>query len=331
MVKNLNTLLSFALFLLLIAFSLILAFGKGYSAVVLDGLSLYLACVVPSLLPYFFITAILSNLKATSKIANRLSFFTKRIFNVGGAVGYAFFMSLISGYPVGAKLVSDLKEKGLISKTESIRASALCSTSSPMFLINSVGSIMFNSVRFGLTLFLCHFFSSIIVGVIFSFYHRKEKPLSLPFINDKKVDNVLYESAYSSVISILVVGAIITIFYLLTNVLFSLGVLSPIVSAFSFVFGNEILGKGLTFGLFECTQGLKILSTLKGSFLVLPLSTFICGFGGLSVLMQSIAYLKKAKIKTAPFILAKIICAVINFVLSMIICLVFPLGFWNKK
>lgn len=325
MVKYLNSFLSFALFLLLIAFSLILAFGKGYSSLVLDGLSLYLACVVPSLLPYFFITTILSSMQVTSKISNKLSFLTRRVFNVGGAVGYAFFMSLISGYPVGAKIVSDLKEKGLISKTESVRASALCSTSSPMFLINSVGVIMFNSVKFGLTLFLCHFLSSVMVGIIFSFYHKNEKPLFLPFINLKKVDNVLYESAYSSVISILVVGAIITIFYLITSVLFSLKILSPIVNLFSLIFGNEILGKGLTFGLFECTQGLKILSTLKSSFLALPLCSFICGFGGISIIMQSIAYLKKAKIKTAPFIFAKIICAVINFILSTIICLVFPL------
>ncbi len=325
MVKNLNSFFSKALFLFLIAFSLILAFGKGYSALVLDGLNLYLACVVPSLLPYFFITAILSSMQITSKISNKFSFLTRRIFNVGGAVGYAFFMSLISGYPVGAKIVSDLKERGLISKAESVRASALCSTSSPMFLINSVGVIMFNSVRFGLTLFLCHFISSIIIGIIFSFYHKKDKPLSLTFINASKVDNVLYESAYSSVVSILVVGAIITIFYLFTNVLFSLKILSPIVNLFSLMFSDEILGKGLTFGLFECTQGLKILSTLNGSFFALPLCSLICGFGGLSVIMQSIAYLKKAKIKTAPFILAKIICAVINFLLSIIICLVCPL------
>ena len=321
MVKNLNTFLSFVLFLLLIAFSLLLAFGKGYSAFVLEGLNLYLACVVPSLFPYFFITAILSSMQITSKISNKLAFFTKRFFNVGGAVGYAFFMSLVSGYPVGAKIVCDLKEKGLISNSESIRASALCSTSSPMFLINSVGVFMFKNLKFGLSLFLCHLLSAIIVGIIFSFYHKKDKPFNLPYINSKAVDNVLYESAYSAVTSVLIVGAIITIFYLLTNVLFSLGVLSPIVNLFSLVLGNENLAKGLTFGLFECTQGLKVISTLPNSFLALPLSAFICGFGGISVIMQSVAYLKKAKIKTTPFILAKIICAVINFILSIIFAL----------
>ncbi len=325
MVKNLNSFLSNALFLLLIAFSLILAFGKGYSSFVLEGLNLYFACVLPSLLPYFFITAILSSVQTTSKVASKLSFFTRRFFNVGGAVGYAFFMSLISGYPVGAKIVSDLKEKGLISNSESVRASALCSTSSPMFLINSVGAIMFNNIKFGLILFLCHVFCAMLVGIIFSFYHKNEKPLSLPFVNANTTYNLLYESAYSSVISILVVGTIITIFYLLTHILFSLGILTPITNLFSLFLGSQNLGKGLTFGLFECTQGLKVISTIKGSFLALPLSAFICGFGGLSVLMQSIAYLKKAKIKTAPFILAKIICAVLNFILAVIICLVFPL------
>ena len=37
MVKNLNSFLSNALFLLLIAFCIILAFGKEYSSFVLDG------------------------------------------------------------------------------------------------------------------------------------------------------------------------------------------------------------------------------------------------------------------------------------------------------
>ena len=120
-------------------------------------------------------------------------------------------------------------------------------------------------------------------------------------------------------------GTIITIFYLLSHILFTLGVLTPIANLCSLILGSHTLGEGLTFGIFECTQGLKVVSTLKGSFLALPLSAFICGFGGLSVLMQSLAYLKKAKIKTAPFILAKIICAVLNFILAVIICLVLPL------
>ena len=322
MVKILNTFFSFILFFLLLFFALILALGKNFSLLTLEGINLWLALVVPSLFPYFFITAILSSLKITNKLSNCFFPLTKRLFNVGGAVGYAFFMSLLCGYPVGAKLVCDLKHKNLISQSESIRASALCSTSSPMFLINSVGFLMFKNIKIGIILFCCHFISAIIVGIIFSFYDKKTAPLNTAYLDDNKVDNVLYESAYSSVVSILVVGAIITIFYIFSNLLFSLGILNPLISFLTLILKDINLAKGLIFGLLECTQGLKILSGLN-SFIAIPLCSFLSGFGGLSVIMQSLAYLKKAKIKTTPFILAKVLSAVLNFCICFISCLIF--------
>ena len=274
---------------------------------------------MPSLFPYFFITAILSSMSITSKITKLFSPLTKKVFNVNGAVGYAFFMSLLSGYPVGAKIVCDLKENGVIGESESVRASALCSTSSPMFLIGSVGGFMFNNYRLGLILFISHLLSAILIGIIFSFYKRKDTPKETAILKSQKFDNFLYESAYSSVISLLVVGAIITIFYILSNLLFSLNILNPIIYLLSFVVGDVNLSKGLIFGLFECTQGLKILSSATA--LKLPLCAFVCGFSGVSIIMQSLAYLKKAKIKTAPFLLSKLLSAVLNSLFCFIICL----------
>lgn len=323
MVKNVNTFFSFIFLVFLVAISLILSFGKGFSSLTLEGISLWLTLILPAMFPYFFITAILSSINITSKIANKFSPLTKRFFNVSGGCGYAFFMSLIAGYPIGAKIVSDLREKGAINESEAIRASTFCSTSSPMFLISSVGTIMFKNTNFGLILLISSTLSAIIIGTIFSHYNKNDKPSDFLFVSNQKLDNVLYESAYSSVISVLVVGAIITIFYILSSILFRFNLLSPIISLFALALGDFEMAKALSFGLIESTSGLKLLSTLSFNTLILPLSAFICGFGGLSVIMQSIAYLKKAKIKTAPFIKAKLLSAVINFVITFIICLIF--------
>jgi hypothetical protein len=159
--------------------------------------------------------------------------------------------------------------------------------------------------------------SAITIGIIFSFYKRGDAIKDIALFNTKKVDNILYESAYSSVISILVVGAIITIFYIFSNLLFSLNLLNPLIHIFSFILGNKNIAKGFIFGLFECTQGLKILARFGAG---LPLLAFVCGFSGISVIMQSLAYLKKAKIKTAPFLLSKFLSAVLNFLYCFIIC-----------
>ena len=324
MTKKLNGFFEITFFALLIALSLVLSLGSGYKTAVLGGINLWVACVIPSLFPYFFITTILSSLKITGKFGNLFAPLTKTFFNCGKSVGYALFISILSGYPIGAKTVSDLKNDGLLSNGESVRAACLCSTSSPMFLISSVGGIMFNSTTFGLKLFFTHLISSIIVGVIFSFYRRKDKPLTNLPNHTKKLDNVLYESAYSSVISILIVGALITIFYLLTEILLSLGVLSPLINLLDLLFNDRAIAESIVFGLFECTKGLKTLSAYSVSWITFPVAAAICGFGGVSVIAQSIAYLKTAKIKTAPFLLSKVTAAVINFVLALLVSFVFP-------
>lgn len=324
MTKNVNLLFEYSLFFILVAFSLVLAFFGNFSYAVKDGLSLWVACVIPSLFPYLFITAILTSLSVTAKLSKGLSPLTEKVFNINGAVGYALFISLISGYPIGAKTVADLKNSNALSDTEAVRASAVCSTSSPMFLIGSVGSIMFNDKSFGLTLFLCHLFSVLINGFFFSFYKRKEKNTAKPFyFNNKALDNILYDGVYSAIISILVVGGLITIFYTLTEVLFSLNLLSPIIDLFTLIFNDQNFAKSIVFGAFECTKGLKALSSGGISIFTLPVALAISGFGGLSVIAQSVSFLKGAKIKTAPFLLSKVTSAVISFIIGLIVSIIF--------
>ena len=190
-------------------------------------------------------------------MSKKLTPITSRLFNVGGNSGYALLLSVISGYPVGAKMVSDLKENGTIGNAESVRAACICSTSSPMFLISCIGGITFNSTLFGALLLFSHLLGCFSVGIIFSFYKRKEKPSFSSTDSVQKVDNILYQTAYSAVISSLVVGALITIFYLLTEILLYFNVLSPLTNLFNLVLGDQNASNGLVLGLFECTRGLK--------------------------------------------------------------------------
>ncbi len=318
MIKSSVKFLELPLFILLFSFLVVLCVFSRFSNAVMNGINLWFACVLPALFPYLFITTIISSLSITRKIFYKLTPVTRSLFNVSGSVGYAFMLSLISGYPMGAKTVSDLKLAGDIGENESVRASALCSTSSPVFLISTVGGIMFNNKAFGFCVFLVHILSAFLTGIIFSFYKRKDKPvLSAPSLASIKSENILYETAYSSVITVLVVGSLITIFYLLTEVLSAFKILTPAISALTFITGNENIAKGIVFGIFECTKGLKTMSV--SGFSALPYVSAVCSFGGFSVIGQSLAFLKKAKIKTAPFIFSKIISAVISLLLGFVL------------
>ena len=129
MTKKLNGIFEGLFFIILLSLSLTLALSSGFSGAVLEGVKLWAACVLPSLFPYFFITAVMSSLSVTGKFSKLLTPLTKRLFRCGGLVGYAYFMSLLSGYPVGAKTVCDLKNRGLIESAEAVRAACVCYTS----------------------------------------------------------------------------------------------------------------------------------------------------------------------------------------------------------
>ena len=159
-----------------------------------------------------------------------------------------------------------------------------------------------------------------IIGIIFSFY-KPDKPTPLMDFSPKKTDNIFYESVFSCVNSSLFVGGVITLFYIFTEVIYSLGFFKPLVDLLNLVFNDENLSISIIFALFENSKGLKSLSLLGANRTTFMLSAFLSGFCGLSIIMQSVIYLKKAKIKIAPFLLSKVACAIINLFISFLFSL----------
>ena len=323
--KNLNYKSKYVEYLflfLILAFCFCLLFTKNYSSIVLDGTKLWFAVVFPSLFPFMFFSYLLLNLNSTKDFSNLFAPLTKKVFNTSGITAFALFMSIISGYPIGAKIISELKQNNLISDTEAIRGSTFCSTSSPVFLISSVGGIMFSSRFFGLKLFFIHLISTLITGFIFSFYKRKEKIIKPASFKPVNSDNLLYSGSLSAVTNVLTVGGLIVIFYLVINLIINTFVFKQITSFVSPMFLTTNNATGFFASLLELTTGLKILSQ-NPNFLTLPLCCFLVSFGGLCIICQSLAFLKSAKIKTAPFVLSKLISAVLSFILGLLFNLFF--------
>lgn len=315
-----NQIKEYALFIGLAVFAIILSVRRDTSDVVMQGIKLWAVSLLPSLFPYFFISAALASLKVTGKLALKFSPLSQKAFNVNGLCFYAFIMSVISGYPLGSQIVAELRLNNLIGKEESVRAAAFCSTSSPVFLIGCVGGVMFDDIKFGVLLFICHIVSVITVGIIFSFYKRNVKPAkvsSLPLISP--CDDVLADCSYSAVLSALKVGAIITLFYTLTETLSSIGALYLPEKVLTFLLGDQTAATALTYGILESTRGYVALAQNGLSTFSLPICAFFCGFGGLSVIVQSLTFLKKAKIKAAAFCGAKLLTAFISVIIAVFV------------
>lgn len=79
---------------------------------VLNGITLFALNVLPSLLPFFFLTKLLSSLGNIDSLTRFLRRPLKKIFKLPPQFAYIMFISMISGYPIGANLVGDLCAPG---------------------------------------------------------------------------------------------------------------------------------------------------------------------------------------------------------------------------
>lgn len=85
---------------------------------------------------------------------------------------YAMLMGIISGYPIGAKIVTNFRENGMCSKEECERLLAFTNNSGPLFIIGTVGISLFGNSLIGVLLFITHLLACLTVGFIFRFWKR---------------------------------------------------------------------------------------------------------------------------------------------------------------
>ena len=182
----------------------------------LNGILVWGTIVLPSLLPFMFFTKTLSVLGIEEILNNKFKFFSK-IYNTPPCSLYVFFMSILSGYPVGAKMVSDLYENGTITRTQAFRISTFTSNSGPMFILGSVGIGMLANKKLGLIIFFSHIIGALINGLIYR--KHKEEELIINKKNSIKTSFEIGDVMWNTVRSVLLIGGFIAIFLLFAKFL----------------------------------------------------------------------------------------------------------------
>ncbi len=269
-----------------------------YSQSVREGISLWAVNVLPATFPFLFLTALFTRFRLFGKISRSVAPLAGKLFRISGEGGCAAVLAMLSGYPVGARAVLDLYERGAIAKEESFRLACLCSTTGPMFLVGVVGSAMFLNPAIGWIMLAAHYLG--VLSVCFLLRFSAKPTQRMPYAVRTERGNLLYDSLYSSVISILCVGGSIALFYAFGQILFDLGAFLHVGST----------AEGVLRGLIEMTSGCALLSRTPSA-LTAALCTFLVTFGGLCVLVQQIAYLSRAEVKILPFLGVKLLQSVL--------------------
>ena len=95
-----------------------------------------------------------------------LSPITNKLFGLSSYGIFALISGLLSGYPIGAKLVSELYTEKKLSKSEAQYLLSFTNNSGPLFIIGTVGTIILNNKNIGFFLLLIHYLSALTIGLI---------------------------------------------------------------------------------------------------------------------------------------------------------------------
>lgn len=303
----------FTLFLILFSNSNLSAAKKG--------LRLWANSVVPSLLPFFIATELLGYTNIIPMFGKLLNKFMRPLFNVPGEGAFPFIMGIISGYPVGAKIVADFKKQGLCSDIEAERLIAFTNNSGPLFIIGTVGIGLFKDTKTGILLLITHIFACITVGILFRWWKNSKNKRSTSFIETSNklpsrislsnLGEVLASSIMNSISTIFLIGGFVVLFSVVISILNNIGILNlfvNLISPLSNVFGiSDKYLKGIITGLIELTNGVCDIALIANKNISsnIIICAFLLGFGGISVALQVLSITSKNNISIKPYLLGK--------------------------
>ncbi len=288
------------LLLLLTAPFLTLTYAK-------KGLSIWYQSMVPSLLPMMILTSCMIKLNITTTFASFLHPVTKRIYHLSKNGTYALLMGFLCGFPMGAKVITELYKNKKLSKDEANSLLPICNNIGPIFML-TYGLRTFVSKNSYVILFL--FYGIPLVYAYFIL--RKKSFVSCTMKNNERMpfSVALDESISEGAAGILSLGGYLMFF----------SILSILPKEF-LKLSNQV--SSLCACLLEITDGLSYATDLP-SYVLLSLLQF----GGICCIFQTIKYLANTDLSLRHYLIHKFFLSVITLVFFFVFDVFFSSAFF---
>lgn len=296
-----------------------LIYPKEAAGALSDGFILWFAKVLPSLMPIGIIAGILTRTKISGFFGALLQKPVNAVFGISGQAGYAFFISIISGYPMGAVTIAEQSEAGQLSGSDIKIMQALCTNCGILFAVGTVATGLLDMPEYSTLLYASHILSAVILSLFMSVGNKSTVSSAITVKKayaeiDLSCLGVKISDAFSAVVqTMLRIGVYIAVFSLVIELLSCCGALGAVVDAFGHIIGPT--ASALIPGLLEITNGCSVLPSLGIGVRALPVAAALITWSGFSIQMQSLPYLNKAGVKTLQFIEIKAIQSVISYML----------------
>ena len=288
------------------------AVSSAYDAILLCG-----RMIIPTLLPFFVASSMLSASGALNRLAHRLAPLCSKLFAASGHAACAFLIGISGGYPLGAAYIADEYNKEHISQDEANKLTVFCNNSGPSFIIGAVGVAVFHSVTAGVFLYCVHILAAFLGGVVLSGRKTESPESNAPNIK-LSFSSAVTQSVKNSVSSVISVCGYIVSFSVLIGILTESGIFMGICGTVSRISGTQLyLSRAILCGVIELGSGIASLSGAPITPVTLSIAAFILGWGSLSVHFQSFAMLDGIEISAARYVVGRLMIALFGASLAL--------------
>lgn len=289
-----------------------------------SALNLWYSVIVPSLLPFLIISDLLQQTAITKIFSHILSPIMNKIFKLPGISSIAVFLGMTGGYPIGAKVTADLRNKNLISYSDAKHLIAFTNNAGPLFLSAAIGIGLYKNPLIGFLLIISHYFSALLVGFIFRFFKKENLNKSIDKLEFKifkisELGSILSNIIKNSILIVCTIGGFIILFSLISTILEKLNITTIIANLIMPTLPQE-LSNGIIAGILEVTTGVNKLAKINiPIFNKLIITSMLIGFGGFSIHMQTLGVISNSDIKFSSYFCGKLLQCLISGILTFIL------------
>jgi hypothetical protein len=256
-----------------------------------DGLLLWFQTLLPTLLPFIILTNLLLQTECMNYLIHNPNFFV-------------VIVGFLCGYPMGAKLIHDMRAQNKLTKKEGDYLLSFCNNASPMFIISYVvlQKLQNESLLFGalLVLYLSPFLCSLIFRRVYK-VRCKQTPscckCTTPIRLNFKMVDISIMNGFETITRI---GGYV--------------ILCSILCAWI---------KDTAFEWFICfleiSNGIHFISEKQlPLYITFPFVMGITSFGGICSILQTKSMFQKEHVSITPYIIEKLITAMVTSLFAIL-------------
>ena len=312
--KCLNKLLCLILFLFL-TIELIVS-SDLIMVTIKEAIHLWFYKVVPALLPFFLFSNFLMNygfIEITSEFAKPIMNF----FKLNENAAFILMMSMLTGSPGNAFYIKEALKKGKLNEKEATKILMISQFASPLFILGTV-RILLNDFKLSILILIITYITNFILAFLFQNFYASKESSSFSFFTLKRnfyqketqsFGKTLSSSIKKTFDTLITILGSICFFYIITAIIQHNHLLpTSIMPYFS--------------GILEMTQGINQVSLLNcSSHIKVFWITVFLSFGGFSIHSQILSLICDTKIKYFPYLVARILHAMIaGSIILILLC-----------